>query len=442
MCRIADYFSLEENGTSVRTELSAGLATFLTMSYILFVQPQALAAAGMDGGAVFTATCLSSALACIVMGFAANYPIAQAPLMGENFFFAYAVVLGMGISWQKALGLVFVSGLAFMLLNVTRAREYLLNAIPDSLKFGISVGIGLFISFIGLKEAGIIAASPGTLVQLGPVTEAPVAIALAGFGVTALLFVRGARGAILWGITACAALAWALGVIKIGGVFSAPPSMSPTFMKLDVSGLLNWHSLSIVLVFLFMTVFDTVGTLVGVGMQAGLMKNGRLARANRAMISDAVATSVGACLGTSTVSSYIESATGVAQGGRTGLTAVAVGILFLLALFFSPLAAAVGTGVKLSGGQLVHPVTAPALIMVGALMMRAARKINWDDMADSLPAFLIIILIPFTFNIADGIAAGFIAFPLVKTAQGRRAEATPLMWSLCVLFILRYIFLR
>jgi len=412
------------------------------MAYILFVQPQVLSAAGMDAGAVFTASCIASALGCLVMGLAANYPIAQAPLMGENFFFAYAVVLGMGVSWQKALGLVFISGVVFMLLNVTRVREMLVNSIPDSLKYGISAGIGLFISFIGLKEAGIIIPSASTCVQFGPVTETPVVVSCFGFAVMAALFVRRARGSILLGIAACGALAWILGIIKANAVFSAPPSLSPTFFKLDLTGLMNWHSLSIMLIFLFMTIFDTVGTLVGVGMQAGLLKDGKLPRAHQALFSDALATTAGACLGTSTVSSYIESATGVAQGGRTGLTAVTVGVLFLLSLFFSPVAAAFGGAVKLSGGQLIHPITAPALILVGALMMSCVRRISWEDAADSLPAFLVMILIPFSFSIADGIAAGFISYPLVKTAQGRPSAASPLMWTLCIIFLLRYVFLK
>ncbi|NLO91038.1 MAG: NCS2 family permease [Elusimicrobia bacterium] len=439
---IRRYFLLAENRTSIRTELSAGLTTFLTMAYILFVQPQVLSAAGMNSGAVFTATCLSSALACLVMGLAANYPIAQAPLMGENFFFAYTVVLTMGLSWQKALGLVFISGIVFLLFNITHIRELLINSIPDSLTFGISAGIGLFVSFIGLKEAGIVIPSPASAVQLGPITELPVLVALIGLLVTAILLARGVRGSILLGMLASGLLAWEADLIRVGGLLTAPPSLAPTFMQFDLSGLLTWHSMSIVLIFLFMTIFDTVGTLVGVGMQAGLMKDGKLPRAPRALFADALGTTAGACLGTSTVSSYIESATGVAQGGRTGLTAVTVGLLFLLALFFSPIVGAVGAAVKISTGQMIHPVTAPALIVVGALMMSAASRINWEDVGDSLPSFLVMVLIPFTYNIADGMAAGFISYPILKAAQRRAREVTPLMWMLCALFIARYAFLR
>ncbi|MCP4714220.1 MAG: NCS2 family permease [Deltaproteobacteria bacterium] len=433
------FFKLAENSTTARTEIAAGLTTFLTMSYIIFVQPQVLGAAGMDQGAVFTATCLASALACIIMGLAANYPIAQAPLMGENFFFTYTVVLGMGMLWQEALGLVFISGVVFMLLTLTKIREQLVSAVPDSLKFGISAGIGLFITFIGLKEAGIIVASPATLVELGPIKETPVLIAITGFGITAVLFARSVPGAILIGMLCTGLLAWLSGTTLITAVFSAPPSLTPTLFQFKLSNLLTVNGISIVLIFLFMTIFDTLGTLVGVSVQAGIMKDGKLPRASRALLSDAVATTAGACLGTSTVSSYIESSTGVAQGGRTGLTAITTGILFLAALFFSPLVQAVGGPVKLHDGALIHPVTAPALIMVGALMMTCVRHIDWDDISEYLPAFLTIALIPFTFNIADGIAAGFISYPLLKTARGRARDISVLSWIVAGIFILRYI---
>lgn len=441
MEKIVSFFQLPAHKTTVRIECSAGLTTFLTMSYIIFVQPQVLAAAGMDAGAVFTATCLASALACILMGVVANYPIAQAPLMGENFFFTYTVVLGMGMAWQEALGLVFISGVVFLLLTMTKIREQLVNAVPDSLKFGISAGIGLFIAFIGLKDAGLVVASPATFVQLGPVTELPVLIAVAGFGVTAVLMVRGVRGAILWGMLVTGVLSWGAGIARIEGLCSMPPSLAPTLFQFDVSNLLTVNSLSVVLIFLFMTIFDTLGTLVGVSVQAGIVREGRLPRASRALLSDAVATTVGACLGTSTVSSYIESATGVAQGGRTGLTAVTAGVLFLCALFFSPLVQAVGGPVSLSADVTIHPVTAPALIMVGALMMTCVRHIRWDDPTEFIPAFLVIALIPFTFNIADGIAIGFISFPLVKAARGKAREVSVVGWVVAAVFVLRYVFL-
>ena len=441
MGTLSRLFGLEENRTSVRTELAAGLTTFLTMAYIIFVQPQVLCAAGMDAGAVFTATCLASALGCLLMGFLANYPIAQAPLMGENFFFAYTVVLGMGVPWQRALALVLVSGLVFLVLTLTKIREALVNCVPAALKFAITVGIGLFVALIGLKEAGLVIANPPTLVKLGPIMSKPVLLALFGFALTAVLSVRKMRGAILVGILATAVLGYFMGLVKFAGVFSAPPSLAPTLFKFDLTGLLSWNSASVVIIFLFMTLFDTLGTLVGVGVQAGLVVEGKLPRASRALLCDAVSTSVGACLGTSTVSSYIESATGVAQGGRTGLTAVAVGALFLASLFFAPLVGSVGAGVALDARTFIHPVTAPALILVGALMMGMVKEIAWDDLTEALPAFLTIVTIPFTFNIADGIAAGFISYPLLKACAGKGREVGALLWVLAGIFLLRYAFL-
>jgi len=435
------FFDLGARKTDVRTELAAGLTTFLSMAYIIFVQPQVLGAAGMDPGAVFTATCLSSALGCILMGLVADYPIAQAPLMGENFFFAYTVVLGMGVAWPKALALVFVSGVAFLALTLTRIREALVNSVPRALQFGIASGIGLFVALLGLKEAGLVVANPPTLVKLGPVASRPVLLALFGFALTAGLAARKVRGSILIGMLATAALGSGLGLVHYAGVFSAPPALTPTFCKLDLGGLLNWDSLSIVLVFLFMTLFDTLGTLVGVSAQAGLMRDGKLPRAPRALLCDAVATTVGACLGTSTVSSYVESATGVAQGGRTGLTAVTVGALFLLSLFCAPLVRSASGAVALGPHGFIHPVTAPALILVGSLMMGMVRGIAWEDVTEALPAFLTIATIPFTCNIADGIAAGFVSYPLLKACAGRGREAPPLLWLLACLCVLRYAFL-
>ncbi|MFA6002771.1 MAG: NCS2 family permease [Elusimicrobiota bacterium] len=436
------FFDLNGTGSDVRTELGAGATTFLTMAYIIFVQPQVLAAAGMDTGAVFTATCLSSALGCILMGLLADYPIAQAPLMGENFFFAYTVVLGMGVAWPQALALVFISGLVFLALTLTRVRELLVDSVPPALKLGIAAGIGLFVTLIGFKEAGLIVANAPTLVKLGPIGSPPVLLSIFGLALTAGLMARKARGAILIGMLATAGLGAVLGLVKFNGIFSAPPSLAPTLFQLDLAGIWNWQSLPIVLIFLFMTLFDTLGTLVGVSVQAGLIKDGKLPRAPRALLCDAIATTAGSCLGTSTVSSYIESATGVAQGGRTGLTAVTVGALFLLSLFFAPLVQAVSGAIALGPNEFIHPVTAPALILVGSLMIGAVRGIAWDDFTEALPAFLTLAAIPFTFNIADGIAAGFIAYPLTKACAGRGKEASPLLWGLAVLFMLRYAFLK
>ena len=439
---VKKYFGFAERGTNFRLELGAGLATFLTMSYIIFVQPAVLGAAGMDKGAVFTATCLASALACFIMGLYANYPIAQAPLMGENFFFTYAVVLGMGYSWEKALGLVFISGLVFLALTLTKLREKLVDAVPENLKYAIAAGIGLFVALIGFKEAGLIIASPATLVKLGAVTSAPVVCSLAGLVVMAVLFSRKIKGAVLIGILVSGAAAWAAGLIQFSGVVSAPPSLAPTLFKLDLKGLLTPDALAVVLIFLFMSLFDTLGTLLGVGVQAGLLKDGKLERVSKALVSDAVATTAGALMGTSTVSSYIESATGVAQGGRTGLTAVTVGALFLLSLFFSPLVGSVNMALPLADGTFIHPVTAPALILVGALMMSSVCHIDWTDMSAGIPAFITMALIPFTFNIADGIAFGFISFVLIKTLTGKYKDVPALLWPISALLALRYAFLK
>ncbi|MEI7482332.1 MAG: NCS2 family permease [Elusimicrobiota bacterium] len=439
---ISKYFGFEERGTNFRTEFSAGLTTFLTMSYIIFVQPAVLSAAGMDKGAVFTATCLASALACFIMGLYANYPIAQAPLMGENFFFTYTVVLGMGYSWEKALGLVFISGLAFLALTLTRMRERLVDAVPENLKYAIASGIGLFVALIGFKEAGLIIASPSTLVKLGSVASAPVVCAMSGLIVMTALFARKVKGAVLIGILISGVAAWAAGLTSFTGVISAPPSLAPTLFKMDLAGLMTPDALSIVLIFLFMSLFDTLGTLLGVGVQAGLLKNGKLERISKALVSDAVATTAGALMGTSTVSSYIESATGVAQGGRTGFTAITVGALFLLSLFFSPLLGSINAAMPLADGTFIHPVTAPALILVGALMMSSVCHINWSDMSAGIPAFITMALIPFTFNIADGIAFGFISFVAIKTFSGKSRDIPPLLWVISTLLALRYAFLK
>ena len=439
---IKKYFGFEEHGTGFKTELGAGLATFLTMSYIIFVQPAVLGAAGMDKGSVFTATCLASALACFIMGIYANYPIAQAPLMGENFFFTYAVVLGMGYSWEKALGLVFISGLAFLALTLTKMRERLVDAVPENLKYAIASGIGLFVALIGFKEAGLIISAPATLVKLGSVTSAPVICSMAGLIVIAALFARKVKGAVLIGILVSGAAAWAAGLTSFAGVVSAPPSLAPTLFKLDLRGLMNPDALAVVLIFLFMSLFDTLGTLLGVGVQAGLLKDGKLERVSEALVSDALATTAGALMGTSTVSSYIESATGVAQGGRTGFTAITVGALFLLSLFFSPLVGSINVALPLADGTFIHPVTAPALILVGVLMMGSVCHIDWRDMSAGIPAFITMALIPFTFNIADGIAFGFISFVAIKTLSGKYKDVPPLLWVISALLAMRYAFLK
>ncbi|MDD4003926.1 MAG: NCS2 family permease [Elusimicrobiaceae bacterium] len=435
------FFELEKHGSSFRTEISAGITIFLAMSYILFVQPQVLGAAGLDKGAVFTSTCIASALACLMMGLVARLPIAQAPLMGENFFFAYTVVLGMGYSWRQGLSMVLVSGILFFALNLTKIRQRLIAVIPASLKFGISAGIGLFITFIGLKEMGLVTANQATLVQLGPIHQPEVLAGICGFFLTAGLFGRKVPGAILWGMTATAAALWIMGTIEFGGIISMPPSITPTLFQFDFSGLWRWQTLSVVLILLFMMIFDTMGTLIGLGVQAGLVdREGTLKNIPRALMTDALATTAGAMLGNSTVSSYIESSTGIAQGGRTGLTAVTAGLCFLLALFISPLLTMFGGTVTLPGKLVIQPVTAPALVMVGALMMSGVRHINWAEFSEFVPAFLIIALIPLTYNIADGIAIGFISYPVLKLLTGGRKEVSWEAWALALVFVVRYIF--
>jgi len=431
-------FRLSENGTSVRTEALAGVTTFLTMVYIVFVNPTILSAAGMDFGAVLTATCLAAGLATWVMGLAANYPVAMAPGMGENVFFVTAVT-ALGLSWQAALAAVFVSGVVFVVLNFFRLREMVLHAIPDSLKMAIATGIGLFIAWLGLASAGVVVAGADAF-ALGDLSRAPTVLALAGTALTVALMAARVRGAILIGILACTVAALAAGMIAWGGFVSAPPSIAPTFLALDLGALASWDVLPVVLVFLFMAVFDAIGTLVAVGERAGLMVDGKLPRAGRALTADASGTVVGALLGTSTVTAYIESATGVEAGGRTGLANVVTGALFLVAPFFAPLVRTVGAGVPVEGGTL-NPITAPALIVVGCLMARCVTRIRWDDLTEAFPAFLILAGIPFFRSIADGLAFGFIAYPAIKILAGRAREASPLIHALGALLLARYLFL-
>lgn len=439
---IFNRFNLDANNTSVRLELTAGCTTFLAMAYIIFVQPQVLSAAGMDAGAVMVATCLAAAAGSLIMGFLANYPIGVAPGMGENFFFTYTIVLAMGISWEKALAIVFVSGVLFILLTLFKIREMVINSVPDCLKHAIATGIGLFIAMIGLHDAGIIVANPTALTKLGDLTTAPTLLAIFGIFATSVLVARNVKGSILLGMLITTVVGIVFGILKYQGLVGIPPSIAPTFFKMDLAGILSWQYVVPVIIFLYMALFDTLGTLIGVSSQAGLLKDGRLPRASQALMSDAVATSLGAALGTSTTLAYIESITGVKAGGRTGLTAVFVGFLFLAALFFAPLVKMIGGGIALPAGFVVYPVTAPALVIVGAMMMWSIRNINWDDYFDAIPAFLTIVTIPFTYSIAEGIAIGFIVYPLLKLFCGKWREINTLLYILCGLFILKFIFIR
>jgi len=434
-------FDLAANGTNVRTEVLAGVTTFLTMAYIIFVQPAVLAAAGMDFGAVLTATCLATAFATMLMALLANYPIAVAPAMGHNFFFAYSVVVGMKVPWRVALGAVAIAGLVFILTAGVGLRERLITAIPGSIKHAIAAGIGLLIAMIGLQWAGLIVAAPGTLVTLGDLHSPPVLVATAALALTAVLMARRVPGAMLWGILAATGLGLALGMVRYQGVASAPPSLWPTLLQLDIAGAFAPGLVTVVFIFFFLALFDSVGTLVGVGEQAGFMRDGVLPRARQALLADAIGTVAGAVLGTSTVTAYIESGAGVAAGGRTGLASLVTAALFLLSLFFYPLVRMIGGGYA-SGSATLYPVIAPPLILVGTMMIGGLRHIAWDDPTEAIPAFLTMVMMPLAVSITEGVAFGLVAFVLLKLATGRRREVHPLIFVFAVLFLARYVFLR
>lgn len=432
-------FKLQQNHTNVRTELLAGLTTFLTMSYIVIVNPAILSLAGMDLGAVFVATCIAAAIGCFVMGLFANYPIALAPGMGLNAYFTFSVVKGMGIPWQVALAAVFVSGLIFIAFSFFKVREMLVNALPMSLKMAVAAGIGLFLALIALKSAGIIVASEATLVKMGEVyilengiktPNYPVLLAVGGLLLIIALDYFRVRGAIIIGIFTVTALAAMLGLTTMEGVFAPVPSLAPTFMQMDFSGLLNGSLLAVVFVFFLVDLFDSTGTLVGVAHRAGLLENGKLPRLKRALFADSTAIVAGAALGTSSTTPYIESASGVAAGGRTGLTAVTAGVLLLACLFLFPLAKAVPAF-----------ATAPALIYIGVQMMRSVTEIDWDDITEAAPAFVTMVFMPFTYSIADGIAAGFIAYAAVKLLCRRHRDVPPMVWVVAVCWMAKFWFL-
>ena len=447
---LKNYFKLKENGTSVRTEALAGVTTFATMAYIIFVQPVVLGAAGMDAGAVFTSTCLITAFSTVLMALLANYPVAVAPAMGHNFFFAYIVVLTMKVPWQVALGAVLVSGIIFVATASFGLRELVVDAVPDSLKSAIAVGIGLLVTLIGLEWAGLVRLEPNTFVALGNLSSRPTLVALLGLTVTIVLIARGVKGAILFGMLIAALVGVAVGVVKNpGAIVSFPPSIAPTLFQLDVLAALKQNLISVIFIFFFLDLFDTVGSLIGIAKQAGLMKNGKLPRAGRALLADAVGTVGSALVGNTTMVSYIESASGVAVGGRTGLAALVTAGLFLIAMFFSPVVQMISGGfpvhevISVEGQQIarvftLYPITSPALIVVGSLMIRAVRDIEWDDFTEALPAFLTVVLIPLTFSITDGIAFGFISYALLKLVTGRAREAHWLIYVFALLFIARY----
>jgi AGZA family xanthine/uracil permease-like MFS transporter len=439
---ISNFFKFKELNTNLRTEIIAGLTTFMTMAYIIFVNPAMISQTGMDFHSAVAATCISAAFATIMMGLYVNYPIALAPGMGENAFFTYTVCLTMGISWQVALGCVFIEGILFILLTLTKMRQKIMDAIPASIRYATACGIGILIAFIGLIDSGLIVAHPATLVTLGDVTALPTILAIFGLIVTSILLIKNIKGALLYGILIPACVGVFLGVIKYQGVVSMPPSMAPTFMKMDIAGAMKLGLASIIFIFLFMDIFDTVGTLAGVGELGGFMKAGKLPRAGKAMFTDAVGTCVGAACGTPTVTSYIESASGIASGGRTGLTSVVTGLAFIVVLFFTPLVKMISGGFQASPNVILRPVTAPALIIVGAMMLQSIAKIDWKDYSESIPAFLVIIMMPLTFSIATGIALGFISFAALKLFTGRGKQVSWLVYVLALLFILRFVYLK
>ena len=430
------YFQFEALGTNYRRESIAGLTTFLAMAYILFVNPDMLSATGMDQGAVFTATALAAALGTLIMGVVARYPVALAPGMGLNAFFAFTVVISWEIPWETALSGVLVSGLIFIVLTLTGIREKVINAIPVNLKMAVGAGIGLFIAFIGFQNAGIIVDNPDTLLALGDLTQPTTLLAIFGIVVTVVLLTAGVKGGVFYGMIITAIAGMIVGLIDppkgLGDIVSAPPSLAPTFGQafLHLGDIFTIQMLVVILTFLFVDFFDTAGTLVAVANKAGLMKDNKLPRASKALFSDSAATVVGATLGTSTTTSYVESTTGVSAGGRTGFASVVTAALFLLALVFSPLL-----------GMVTSEVTAPALIIVGVLMCSSLKNIEWDQFEIAVPAFLTVIIMPLAYSIATGIAVGFVFYPITMVIKGKTKEIHPIMWGLFVIFILYFIFL-
>jgi AGZA family xanthine/uracil permease-like MFS transporter len=447
MSSLEQFFGIRRQGSTVSREIIGGITTFATMSYIIFVQPTILRTAGMDFGAVMVATCLSSGVTTIAMALIARYPIALAPGMGENFYFAFmvcggAAMGGLGYSWQVALGGVFIAGLLFFILSFFGVREKVMEVFPQSLKSGIAAGIGLLIALVGLWYAGLVVPAPGALIRLGRLSEPPVVLALFGFAVTAILLARKISGAILCGIIVTFIVGIASGIVKYHGIAGKPASMTATFLALDLKQVFSSvNMIPVVFVFLFLDLFDTVGTLIGVGEQGGFMVNGKLPRARQAFLCDAFGTMLGASMGTSTVTSYVESAAGVSAGARTGFASIVTGLLFLVAPFFGKLAQSVGDGIPLSTGTMAYPVVAPALIIVGSMMMRSAVDVNWKDPTESVPGFLTIVMMGFTLSITEGIGFGLISYCLLKLAAGKAKEVHWSMYLIAALLLGRYIFL-
>ncbi|MEL7538288.1 MAG: NCS2 family permease [Pseudomonadota bacterium] len=431
MTALTSGFGLAAAKTTTRSEVIAGCTTFLAMVYITVVNPAILSDAGMDFGAVFVATCIAAAFGSLVMGLVANYPIALAPGMGQNAFFAYTVVLTQGHSWQTALGAVFVSGVLFIVLSILPIREWLINAIPKNLKLGMAAGIGLFLGFIALQNAGVVVKNDATLVTLGDTLAPAPLLAMLGFVIIAALTARKIPGAVVIGILAVAIVGWVIGAAEFKGVVSMPPSPAPVLLQLDIGGALEIGMLTTVLTMLLVDVFDTAGTLVGVATRANLLdERGRLPRLRKALLADSGATLVGSLAGTSSTTSYIESAAGVEAGGRTGLTAVVVGLLFLACLFFAPLAE-----------SIPGYATAAALLFVACLMVRALADLDWPDVTESTPAVVAALAMPLTYSIAEGIGIGFICYAVIKVLSGKATECPLAVYLIAVIFALKYVYL-
>ena len=424
-------FKLHDNNTTIRKELLAGFTTFITMAYIIFVNPQMMSASGMDQGAIFVGTCLAAAIACFVMGIFANWPVGLAPGLGLNAFFTYTVVGEMGYSWEVALGAVFIAGILFFIMSITRLRSWMISSIPFNLRIAMGAGVGLFIGLIGLKNGGIIVSNQATLLSLGSFSNIETLLAAIGFLAISILSVRKIPGAIIIGILITTFIGLFLGLIEFNGLVSLPPEIAPTFMKLDILGALNIGMITIIMSFLFVNLFDTTGTLLGVATRANLVnENGQISDLDKALKADSSASIFGTFFGCSPVTSYVESSAGVEAGGRTGLTAIFVGILFLFSMFLSPLA------------SIIPPyATAGALIYVAILMLGGMEKLNWSNATELLPALVIIVMIPLTFSIADGIALGFLTYTALKFFSGKYNEVTIGAWFLTLIFISKFIFL-
>ena len=428
---VEDFFKLKEFNTSIQKELLAGFTTFVTMAYIVFVNPQIMALTGMDQGAVFVGTCIAAALACLIMGLFANWPIGLAPGMGLNAFFTFTVVGELGYSWEVALGSVFLAGILFFLMSVTRLRSWMIESIPLNLRIAMGAGVGLFIGFIGLKSGGIIVSNDATFLKLGDLSNQETLLAAVGFLVISVLAIRKVPGAILIGVLSTTLIALLLGLVQFNGLVSMPPSLEPIFLKLDILGALNISMITIIMSFLFVNLFDTTGTLLGVANRANLVDaEGNADNLDKALKADSSVSFIGTFFGCSPVTSYVESSAGVEAGGRTGLTAIFIGLFFVLTMFLSPLA-------------LIVPAsaTAGALIYVSILMLSGMEKLNWSNMIDLLPALIIIVMIPLTFSIADGIALGFLSYVVLKIGYGEITKISSGAWFLTLIFISKFIFL-